>query len=232
MAPQYDVPAARYATLARYGITKEALDSGSLGRAATWLFRNHPAPNYGSGFWNTTKGLVHNGANFAREIAVGSPVEAWTRFRQDAKARGSHLGAYGQMLKDYYWAPHDQNATAWGRAGRNFDRALGLGFTGLDLYQAVTGDPAQRKGDLAAAATGAILGPITGSMGWKLGPLVHTAITNGVRSVAHRFDPPTEPPTPLTQETPSALPHIRRAIRAHKMLAGGELNPSELFEGD
>jgi hypothetical protein len=77
-----------------------------------------------------------------------------------------------------------------------------------------------------------LFGLIPGIIGWKLGPLVHTAITNGVRSVAHRFDPPTEPPTPLTQETPSALPHIRRAIRAHKMLAGGELNPSELFEGD
>ena len=232
MVPQYAVRRAEEDTLRRYGLTKVALNAGALGRAATWLFRNHPSPGYGPGAWNTAKDVAHTSANLAREIAVGSPVDAWHAFRQDAQARGSHLKAYGKLLKDYYWAPHAPDAGMLGRAGGNAMRALGLGLTGLDIYQAMTGDPSQRRGDLAAAATGALIGPVTGTMGWKLGPLAHVGITNAARSLGHRFDPPTTPPRELAQMPPTVGPHIRRAIRAHNLLSGAPgADAGSLVEG-
>lgn len=233
MTPEYAVREATTLTLRKYGLEKIATSGGALGRAATWLFRNHPSPGYGPGALGVVKEVAHSGANLARELAVGSPVDAWHAFRQDAKARGSHLGAYGKLLKDYYWAPHAPDSGTLGRAGGNAMRALGLGLTGLDLYQAVTGDPSQRRGDLAAAATGALIGPVTGSMGWKLGPLAHVGITNAARSLGHRFDPPAVPPRDLVQQPAAIGPHIRRAIRAHNMISGnGELNPADIFGND
>jgi hypothetical protein len=232
MRTQYAVRQAEEDTLRRYGLTKEALDARSLGRAATWLFRNHPSPGYGPEFRNVAKDVAHTGANFAREIAVGSPVDAWHAFRQDAQARGSHLKAYGKLLKDYYWAPHAPDSGTLGRAGGNAMRALGIGMTGLDLYQAMTGDPSQRRGDLAAAATGALIGPITGSMGWKLGPMAHVAVTNAARNLGHRLDPPVTPPRELVPMPPAVGPHIRRAIRAHNMLSGAPgLDAGSFVEG-
>ena len=222
MSQEYAVRMAAEATLRRYGFAKEALDADSLGRAATWLFRNHPSPGYGPGALNTAKDLLHSGANLGRAFLVGSPVNAWKAFQQNARTGGSYLKAYGDLLKNYYWAPHHPNATGFDRVLGNASRAVGLGVTGLDLYQAITGDPAQRRGDLAAAATGALIGPITGSMGFQLGPLAHVAVTNLARSAGHRFDPPANPPRELTQQPPSIGPHIRRAIRAHNMLAGGD----------
>lgn len=236
MPEPYAVQQAVQDTLRRYGLEKVGATPGlasRLGGVMLAPFRNHPSPGYGPGAINTLKDVAHTGANIARELAVGSPVDAWKAFRQNAQARGSHLKAYGKLLKDYYWAPHAPDAGALGRAGGNAMRALGLGLTGLDFYQAVTGDPSQRRGDLAAAATGALIGPVTGSMGWKLGPMAHVAITNAARSLGHRLDPATTPPTELTQAAPTIGPHIRRAIRAHNMLAGGgDLNPSELLQDD
>lgn len=236
MGPQYAVQRAVDDTLRRYGLEKVGAGPGLAGRLGEVLlapFRNHPSPGYGPGALNTLKDVAHTGANIARELAVGSPVDAWKVFRQDAQARGSHLKAYGKLLKDYYWAPHAPNATGFDKTLGNAGRALGLGMTGLDFYQAITGDPTQRRGDLAAAATGALIGPVTGSMGWKLGPMAHVAITNAARSLGHRLDPATTPPTQLAQAAPTIGPHIRRAIRAHNMLAGGgDLNPSELLQDD
>lgn len=246
MGPQYAVQRAVDDTLRRYGLEKIGDGSaitgpsllGQMGRMLLSPLRNHPSPGYGPARMNfrwqdKARDAIHTTANLARELAVGSPVDAWKAFRQDAQARGSHLKAYGKLLKDYYWAPHAPDSGALGRAGGNAMRALGLGLTGLDFYQAVTGDPTQRRGDLAAAATGALIGPVTGSMGWKLGPMAHVAITNGARSLGHRLDPATTPPTQLAQAAPTIGPHIRRAIRAHNMLAGdGDLNPSELLPDD
>lgn len=237
MDEQYAVRQATLATLERYGLEKMAASPGllsRLGSAATWAFKNHPSPGYGSGVAGTVKDVAHSTANLAREFAVGSPADVWQSFRRNAQRSGSHLKAYGDMLKDYYWAPHDPNASRWGRVSHNvLNRGLGMAATGFDVYQAVTGDPSQRFGDYAAAATGALLNPITGSMGWKLGPLAHVAVTNAARTLGHKLDPVTDPPLPLVQSAPRLAPHVRRALRAHNMLANGSTEDlGALIEGD
>lgn len=231
----------QYAVLARYGLSKLAADPtllSRLGDAAKWVFSRHPnthtyeglapvmkevpgllwgkrlvptgaqamqkLPGRGPGFVNALKDHGHAVGDLARDIYLGSPVDAWRDFQKHRADAGSTLGGLGRFAKNYYWHP---------QAG-GLMNTLGVASTGFDIYHALTGDPSQRRGDIAAALTGAAISPITGHMGTLIGAPIHLAVTGAARRLGHKFDPP----SPEGEGTPFVARvdprgHARRWLR-------------------
>lgn len=165
-----------------------------------------PIAGRGPGLLNALKDTAHTWGDVARDMYLGSPVSGWQDFQKHrAAAGGSYLKGYGRFLKHDYWHPEHPVMNA-----------IGLGMTGMDIYHAATGDPSQRRGDFAAAATGAAITPITGRMGALIGAPIHLALTGAARNLGHRFDPPPAGgPVEQTPYAPRLDPrgHTRRWLR-------------------
>jgi len=230
-------------TLRRYGLEKFASDPsllGRLGAGAKWLFSRHPnththmgmgpatyrevpgllwgtnrvpslsrmyqeLPGRGPGLVNALKDHGQAWGDLVRDIYLGSPVDAWKSFQQHKQNSGSTLGGLGRFAKEYYWHPQSGG----------FMNALGVAATGYDLYRALTGDPSQRRGDMAAALTGAAIAPVTGHMGALLGAPIHLGVIGLARRLGHKFDPPATGESQPTPYAPRLDPrgHTRRWLR-------------------
>ena len=161
-------------------------------------------PGRGPGLLNALKDQGHAWGDVARDIYFGSPVDAWKDFQNKRWHAGSTLGGLGRFAKDYYWHP---------QAGGVMN-SLGVAATGYDLYHALTGDESQRKGDMAAALTGAAIAPVTGHLGTLIGAPVHLALTGAARRLGHKFDAPA-PGAEAPSFSPRVDPrgHTRRWLR-------------------
>ena len=170
----------------------------------------------GPGFTNFMKDFGHTSGELIRDWNFGSPVDMAKEMRTAYRSAGGGVAgvgkAIGNQYRDYYWHPE---------AGGLMNMA-GVGLTGYDLYSAVTGDPSQRKGDLASAAAGAAIAPFTGRLGSVAGMPIHMAVTNAARRFGHRFD--------AQPNGPAALPftpqydvqgHTRRWLRTNPLGAAG-----------
>lgn len=217
MHDQYGVRKARErgadAALMKLGFVKEAAGWDTVKRVVSAPFRFHPLQGtpttLGEKVWHGAAPVLDMG----RHLVFGSPINDWERFQHLRQQSGSGLKAYGQMAKDYLWTPKqwsEGNGGKWLRRGMN---ALGLAGTGYEAYRALTGDPSQRAGDVAALGASLVAGPVTGSLGVFAGPVAHQLITSGARQAGHLLDTPTEQPltVPSSRDVPA---HISRAFRS------------------
>lgn len=202
---------------ARLGFTKTAGTLDTVKRIASWPFRFHQLSGtpttFGQKVWHGAAPIL----DMTRHMVIGSPVDEWNRFQHLRQQSGSGLKAYGQMAKDYIWipkTPFESGGGKWFRRGMN---TLGLAMTGAEAYRALTGDPSQRAGDIAALGTSLVAGPITGSLGMYVGPDVHRALTSAARSAGHLLDTPTQQPLelPPSRDVPE---HVSRALRSYNTI--------------
>lgn len=205
------------ATWTRLGFTKTAGTLDTVKRIASWPFRFHQLSGtpttFGQKVWHGAAPIL----DMTRHMVIGSPVDEWNRFQHLRQQSGSGLKAYGQMAKDYLWSPvytGEGGAGKWIRRGMN---ALGVAGTGYEAYRALTGDPSQRAGDIAALGTSLVAGPVTGSLGMFAGPMVHSALTSTARSAGHLLDSPTQQPLelPPSRDVPE---HVSRALRSYNTI--------------
>lgn len=221
MHDQYGVRKARErgadAALMKLGFVKEAAGWDTVKRVVSAPFRFHPLQStpttLGEKVWHGAAHVLDMG----RHLVFGSPINDWERFQHLRQQSGSGLKAYGQMAKDYMWSPKtpfESGGGKWFRRGMN---TLGLAMTGAEAYRALTGDPSQRAGDIAALGTSLVAGPVTGSLGMFAGPMVHSALTSTARSAGHLLDSPTQQPLelPPSRDVPE---HVSRALRSYNTI--------------
>lgn len=187
MDPLYAVREdAREAALGRYGLAKTASGWETVKRVVSAPFRSQ-APT-----WQPQSLLGHVGhgaqtvANFTRWGLVGSPIDDWHRFQELRKTMGGTLPALAREYRNWHFGdPVAKGATGWDRVAGHAGQLLNTGATAHDLYQAVTSDPDQRAGNLAAFGAGLVTSPITGRFGILGGGLAHGAITSAVRNAVN-----------------------------------------------
>lgn len=187
MDPLYAVREnAREAALARYGLAKTAGVADYL----AWPFRRHVVTGNPQSLGEKVLHYGKHVGEFAREIALGSPVDHWHNFQAMRDSHGGALPAYAKLLKDWHWTPKGPDgSTPW------FGRALNTAFTGLDAYNALTSDPDQRAGNVAALGASLLAGPVIGSFGMVGGTLGNIALTSAVRGAVNHLAGKPPPPT-------------------------------------
>lgn len=167
----------------------------------------HTPPGFLGGLESTGRTL----GEFGREYIFGSPITAWEQFKKLRQAKGSNLGAAGEMYKNFYW-------TKPTGVGDYLFNAMSIGFPALDLYSAATTeDPEQRKGNLAAAITGLATAPVTSRFGLA-GSAAQGLLGRGARSLVQKN---VEPQPVYTPEQ-----HLRATLLSGRANAQPSLVPS------
>lgn len=212
---QYAVQdAAMYAALERYGITKVAGAVDTFKRIAYAPFRSRMPTSPRPGFWGGVKDVAQGIGDMGRAMVFGSPVDAYHQFQHLRKDRGA-LGAYGHMLKDWFWSTNPPDATTGDKAINWMNRAGTIVDLGNNALQVAQGDPDQRWGDVTALGASLVAAPVTGHLGMFAGHKVNTMLTDAARSLGHRLDPKTpkgaRPPAYAPPSTPRS--YMRPALR-------------------
>ena len=214
---QYAVQeAAMRAALEHYGIEKVAGAMDTFKRVITAPFRSHMPMTPRPGALGAIKDTAQGFADFGRAVVFGNPVDTYHQFQNLRKDHGT-AGAYGRMLKDWYWSGTPQNASFGDKAINWMNRASTAVDLGLNGYQLATGDPDQRWGDAAATAAGLVAAPITGHMGMFAGHKAHVALTDAARTLGHRLDS-------SAATTPSYAPPAQRRKFVSTALRGASDN--------
>lgn len=208
-AREEGAPASFYERLQNAG--QEGLRTGLLGAAVGGLHGlSKVGPEMGRAGTGETPNLLRRlfTANTApdasilkelpRELIFGSPLTLARRHnvmaRRIAGPEGPitakhHLQALGKGFKNYYWAPPTMGSGLLGKGLHYGTQALGLGLSGLDLYNAAkTDDPNVRRGDIASAVAGLATAPLTSRLGIP-GAILSNAVRTGARKLVQKDTP-------------------------------------------
>ena len=160
-------------------------DKGILQR----LFSHNPLPEGGyPGTLGGLKAVGHVGADVARDLTLGSPIDLANELSANKyRHGGSWPKALGQQVKNFYTVPgHGLGARAM--------QALSLGLPAFELGHAAFGDRSHRGERLGGSLAGIATSPFVARLGIP-GALIQAPAVAAGKRIGKLFDPTPAPPT-------------------------------------